>query len=291
MSIAKNEYKSAVLWYMNGCIATFYKAENEDQKKKIPVDTVSFTSKAYLAFRGIDLLVCLHHIHETIVYLLCIKRIASPAIPYLENLSSLLLQNNNLKTIPKELWRLVNLQELNLGCNQLEILPKEIGLLTNLQELFLHSNQLVGIPSQIGYLQQLQVLDLTDNRLENLPGELVSRMHLKSLWVEKNPFDTVAEETKYFKMISLKNICAQTIGLWCLADPDSRDVVLDLPDSILDKSLIVPDSMDLVPLCQFCQSRLFHYGLSLITLNHNIPLIYNACSQNCYIQLYKSAFC
>lgn len=159
-----------------------------------------------------------------------------------------------------------------------------------MQELFLHSNQLVVIPSQIGYLQKLQVLDLTDNQLENLPGELVSKMHLKNLWVEKNRFNTVTEETKDFKMISLKNICIQAIGLWCLVDPDSRDVVLDLPDSILDKSLIVPDNMDLVPLCQFCQGRLFHYGLSLITVDHNIPLIYNACSQNCYIQLYKSAF-
>ncbi|CAO3638699.1 unnamed protein product [Mucor fragilis] len=150
---------------MNGIVATFYESEDQDQKKKVLVDTISFTSKAYLAFRKISSL-----------------RIASPAVPYLEKLSSLLLQNNNLKTIPSELWRLVNLQELNLGCNQLEILPKEIGLLTNLQELFLHSNQLVDIPSQIGHLQQLQVLDLTDNRLESLPGELVWRLQLKNMW-------------------------------------------------------------------------------------------------------------
>ncbi|CEP10799.1 hypothetical protein [Parasitella parasitica] len=223
MSISKNEYKSAVMWYMNGqVIATFYESANKDQKKKILIDTVSFSSKAYLAFRRINSL-----------------RIASPAIPYLENLSSLLLQNNNLETIPKELWRLTNLQELNLGCNQLKALPKEIGLLLNLQELFLHSNQLTNIPAQIGYLQQLQVLDLTDNRLESLPGEVVTRMRLKNLWVNNNPLSTIS--TKQLKMITLRDKCAQTIGLWCLDDPDSRNVVLDLPDSILDKSLIVPD--------------------------------------------------
>ncbi|GAN06966.1 leucine rich repeat protein [Mucor ambiguus] len=256
---------------MNGIVATFYESENQDQKK-ILVDTISFTSKAYLAFRKISSL-----------------RIAPPAVPYLGNLSSLLLQNNNLKTIPSELWRLVNLQELNLGCNQLEILPKEIGLLKNLQELFLHSNQLVNIPSQIGYLHQLQVLDLTDNRLESLPGELVSRLQLKNLWVEKNPF--CAKPTNSFSMITLKHICAQTIGLWCLADPDSRDVVLDLPDSILDKSLIVPDNISLVPLCQSCQGRLFHYSLSLVIENYSIPFVYNACSQNCFIRLHNNAVC
>lgn len=272
MSITKNEYKSAVLWYMNGIVATFYESENQDQKKKVLVDTISFTSKAYLAFRKISSL-----------------RIASPAVPYLENLSSLLLQNNNLKAIPNELWRLVNLQELNLGCNQLETLPKEIGLLTNLQELFLHSNQLVNIPSQIGYLHQLQVLDLTDNRLESLPGELVSRLQLKNLWIEKNPFSV--RPTSTYNMITLKDICSQTIGLWCLADPDSRDVVLDFPDSILDKSLIVPDNINLVPLCQSCQGRLFHYGLSLVVENHSISFVYNACSQNCYIRLRNTAVC
>ncbi|KAI8644808.1 hypothetical protein BD408DRAFT_383043 [Parasitella parasitica] len=270
MSIAKNEYKSAVMWYMNGqAIATFYESDTKDQKKKVLLDTVSFSSKAYLAFRRIHSL-----------------RIASPAIPYLENLSSLLLQNNNLETIPKEIWRLINLHELNLGCNQLKILPKEIGLLVHLQELFLHSNQLTNIPSQIGYLQQLQVLDLTDNQLESLPGEVVTRMHLKNLWVNKNPLSTMT--TKQLKMISLRDKCAQTIGLLCLEDADSRDVVQDLPESILDKSIIVPDNIDLVPSCQLCQGRLFHHGLSLVVESHHIPLVYYACSQNCYTQLYRA---
>lgn len=209
-------------------------------------------------------------------------------MPYLEKLSSLLLQNNNLKTIPSELWRLVNLQELNLGCNQLEILPKEIGLLTNLQELFLHSNQLVDIPSQIGHLQQLQVLDLTDNRLESLPGELVWRLQLKNMWVERNPFST--KPTKSFSMITLRDICAQAIGLWCLADPHSRDAVLDCPESILDKSLVVPENINLIPLCPSCEKRLFHKGLSLVVDNHSIPFVYNACSQNCFIHLHNTAF-
>lgn len=57
MSLTNNEDRSVVLWYMNGCIATFYQSDQEQQRKKVPVDTISFTNKAYLAFRKVNLLV------------------------------------------------------------------------------------------------------------------------------------------------------------------------------------------------------------------------------------------
>lgn len=47
--------KTVVLWYLEGCIATFY--ELQDDKKKVPIDTVCFRDKAYLAFRQVDILV------------------------------------------------------------------------------------------------------------------------------------------------------------------------------------------------------------------------------------------
>lgn len=59
MSIT-NEVNSVVLWYLNGCSATFYKAQDEDQKKRKVVDTVTFTNKAYLAYRQVNSLVSTH---------------------------------------------------------------------------------------------------------------------------------------------------------------------------------------------------------------------------------------
>lgn len=53
-----NEVKSVVLWYLNGCLATFYKAQQDDEpKKKVLIDTISFTNKAYLAYRQVNILV------------------------------------------------------------------------------------------------------------------------------------------------------------------------------------------------------------------------------------------
>ncbi|ENO70449.1 leucine rich repeat protein [Leptospira interrogans serovar Valbuzzi str. Valbuzzi] len=51
------------------------------------------------------------------------------------------LWNNQLTTLPKEIWQLKNLQVLNLVDNQLTALPQEIGQLQNLQELNLRNNQ------------------------------------------------------------------------------------------------------------------------------------------------------
>jgi hypothetical protein len=57
MSIAaKNEFKSVVLWHMDGCIATFYE-QKQDQKRKVPIDTISFTNKADFAYKKVDELV------------------------------------------------------------------------------------------------------------------------------------------------------------------------------------------------------------------------------------------
>lgn len=45
--MSKDEFKSAVLWHMNGCVATLY---TSDGNKKKPTDTLSFVTKAYLSF-------------------------------------------------------------------------------------------------------------------------------------------------------------------------------------------------------------------------------------------------
>lgn len=44
--MSKDEFKSAVLWHMNGCVATLY---TSDGNKKNPTDTLSFITKAYLS--------------------------------------------------------------------------------------------------------------------------------------------------------------------------------------------------------------------------------------------------
>jgi Leucine-rich repeat (LRR) protein len=200
-----------------------------------------------------------------------------------------MLQNNNLKTLPKELWRLSNLQELNLGSNQLKTIPEQVGLLRNLRELYIHKNQICNLPTQIGNLEKLETLDATDNCLEWLPNEILRLNHLKKLWIENNPF--TAAETTQTALISLKDICIQTIGQLCNTDLESRRVILETCLPILDKSRLLIVDQRLVIRCSACSCILYQDHLNIIKRTSDkllLPLQFKACSQTCYLKLLVS---
>lgn len=184
-------------------------------------------------------------------------------------------------SLPAELWRLTSLTELNLGFNQLKELPIEVGHLVNLRDLFLHNNEISRIPSQIGRLVHLKILDLTCNKLVNLPGELL-KLNLASLWIDKNDFNSQkkVEETQF---ISLKSLCAQSIGVLCLEDEESRKAVQETFDT-LETLIHIHHQIDMIPKCYHCNQLLFHSGLDIIK-RERIPLAFKACSQNCYIKI------
>ena len=51
------------------------------------------------------------------------------------------LSENQLSSLPAEIWQLKNLTTLSLSCNQFSSLPPEIGQLQNLTDLYLSQNQ------------------------------------------------------------------------------------------------------------------------------------------------------
>ncbi|KAI8347622.1 hypothetical protein EDC96DRAFT_567732 [Choanephora cucurbitarum] len=258
--MSKDEHKSAVLWHMNGCVATLY---TSDGQKKKPTDTLNFNTKAYLSFLQLNEL-----------------RIASPAVPFLQTLVSLQLQNNQLTSLPKELWRLEHLQELNLGHNQLTEIPPDVGSLAHLAELYLHNNQIQQMPSQLRRLRDLSILDLTDNQLHCLPVA-VRQLDLQRCWLDNNPMDAQPRTS----WMSLKAICQQTIGLICQTDEDSRAVLL--ASEVPEKKTMVPDQLDLVDQCDVCLVPLFHQGLEVVQFDP-LPIASKACSQTCFYRLQQA---
>jgi hypothetical protein len=170
--------------------------------------------------------------------------------------------------------------ELNLGCNQLEEFPIEIGLLTNLRELFLHNNNIRNIPAQIGNLVHLTTLDLTENQLVHLPAELL-KLNLQNLWIDQNPFNNEVTTNNF---ISLKSICIQIIGLTCLQDEESRTVIQEMQRDGHD---LIPNytNVDIIPKCYHCSNLLFHQDLNIVKSVNEIPLLFQACSQNCFIRI------
>ncbi|CEI89483.1 hypothetical protein RMCBS344292_03838 [Rhizopus microsporus] len=258
MNSSNHESTFVVLWYMNGCTATVYKKEKNNEKKE-PIKTICFANKAYLAFKQID----------------CLS-IAIPAIGYLNQLTSLLLQNNNIKELPDELWKLTSLEELNLGYNKIKKIPKEVGLLINLKELYLHNNEIQELPTQIGRLKHLSVLDLTHNQLKYLPAEL-KKIQFWQLWIEKNPLEQDISQS----IMSLKAICYQIVGHLCCVDEESREIVKEhLPESMQHDILPNPS---IASLCYHCDSIRCHSDLYFMSNSY----LFHACSQSCFSQMKK----
>ncbi len=98
-----------------------------------------------------------------------------PEIWQLTNLVTLDLSDNQLTSLPPEIWQLTNLKQLYLYVNALTSLPPEIARLTNLERLFLWENQLTSLPPEIARLTNLKALDLSDNPLISPPPEIVAQ--------------------------------------------------------------------------------------------------------------------
>lgn len=107
------------------------------------------------------------------------------AIGSLTNLSTLELQNNSLLSLPPEIGGLAALRTLDLRNNELDALPKEIAGLKSLVKLQLWGNRFTSLPGEISGLTALQELYLKGNRLTSLPAS-ITKLKLKYIDVHDN---------------------------------------------------------------------------------------------------------
>ncbi|CAE5959355.1 unnamed protein product [Arabidopsis arenosa] len=107
-------------------------------------------------------------------------------------LGALIMSNNNITSIPLEIWNMTGLVELDLSTNNLTgELPEAIGNLTNLSRLRLNANQLSGrVPARISFLTNLESLDLSSNRFSSqIPQTFDSFGKLHDMNLSRNNFD------------------------------------------------------------------------------------------------------
>jgi hypothetical protein len=122
----------------------------------------------------------------------------------LPKLEILLLGDNQLQSIPTEIFQLDQLKTLDLSVNDLSNLPSEIWSLHSLESLFLHFNNLRSISEAVSRLENLKTLDLSDNQIETLPISLFSLRKLQSLDLSSNQLQQLPTEIK--QMIGLKRL-------------------------------------------------------------------------------------
>lgn len=115
----------------------------------------------------------------------CIKIITPPLLA-MENLTTLIMSNNEIVEIPREICMLKNLVKLDLSHNKIEHLPPELGKLINLKELLLNDNMIVDVPMELGTLYKLENFNISNNPLRNPYGTMVKEKSLIRFCRENN---------------------------------------------------------------------------------------------------------
>ena len=108
------------------------------------------------------------------------------------SLKALHATNNNLQTIPNELFSMTHLESLFLSYNAVTgSISRELSNLSNLKDLYLFGNQLTGtVPSELGNIPNLTEIVLAKNFLSGtLPQSLNSLSQLRrfSIYDQQGP--------------------------------------------------------------------------------------------------------
>lgn len=112
-------------------------------------------------------------------------------ITLFEELRSIFLMGNAIRTLPPEIGRLKGLRKLFVNSNFLEDLPEEIGDLANLQGLNLGGNRIKELPGSISRLKKLRQLELWNNPIKSLPAGISELTFLEELDLGECPLGAV----------------------------------------------------------------------------------------------------
>jgi len=147
-----------------------------------------------------------------------------------EEITTLYLHQNGLKTIPKEVFELANLQTLyisendikeisdeignlsklryiNVSENQLSSLPHAFTRLTNLKKLFINNNNFREFPEIVSLIPNLEILSLSSNKINKLPEQITGFKNLEELFLENCNISRLPKSfafIPYLKTIGLK---------------------------------------------------------------------------------------
>eukprot|EP01125_Pyxidicula_operculata_P010105 TRINITY_DN3328_c1_g4_i3.p1 TRINITY_DN3328_c1_g4~~TRINITY_DN3328_c1_g4_i3.p1 ORF type:complete len:2281 (+),score=534.60 TRINITY_DN3328_c1_g4_i3:9-6851(+) len=121
---------------------------------------------------------------------LVIKNTLLSSIPlelvYLNQLKKLVIESSFITVASGVLSKLQTITFLSLRDNRLCTIDGSIGMLTALTTLNLASNKIYNLPNEMSQLQSLHELNLSQNNLITLPDSLSSMSSLHNLQVQKN---------------------------------------------------------------------------------------------------------
>jgi len=123
--------------------------------------------------------------------------VLSPKIKELENLTALMLYDNKLERLPKEIGLLRKLKTLDLSNNQIVALPDEISQLEKLQSLNIINNKISKLPKDLSKWSNMIVIKFSHNNFQRFPQSLCSptfKQHLTEIHATDNEIHNLPKE-------------------------------------------------------------------------------------------------
>lgn len=136
----------------------------------------------------------------------------------LNNLETLIMNENNIKYLPDTMGSMRSLRYLNLANNVIRHFPPRVaeGLGNSLTELDLSNNDLQDVPNELGKLKRLVQLDLSNNNLQQLSPNMGNMDGLVFMNVENNQLVELPDNM--WKMESLVIVRANFNSITFLSD-------------------------------------------------------------------------
>ncbi|XP_066267700.1 malignant fibrous histiocytoma-amplified sequence 1 homolog [Branchiostoma lanceolatum] len=192
---------------------------------------------------------------------------------YLPLVSSLMLGNNNIKSLPSlDMSRVSpNMEYIDLSNNAISVVPAALLLLTRLKVLLLSSNEIEKLPADLDLNDlspTLCVIDLSDNKLDDLPLALCFLRSLKKLDLKQNKISVISENVKSCKSLAfldvshnkLKEIPSHVIGLPKLVEIRASN------NQINSVSSLQRDELSMMEVVALAENGLSHFPVALIQM-------------------------
>lgn len=156
-------------------------------------------------------------------------------------LRHLVAVGNEIEVLPDELFKRrlrTTLEHLDISSNQLTLLPDTMSGMPRLTGLVARDNLLKKLPDALGFSPSLCILDVTNNELTYLPASLMKlALDWVSVWnnplsQEDLPMDDPDEEDVYRQPLSLVDLAAQAT---LFVKRQRRLTAEDVPATLLER--------------------------------------------------------
>ena len=126
----------------------------------------------------------------------------------MENLECLDLTKNELDSIPEQMGKLVKLTQLLLDFNDLRTIPSSISNLRQLTIVKIVENDLDSIPTSLGRCTLITELIITSNNLDSIPSSIGNLINLRTVNFDQNVLKSIPDaigNCKKLSVLSLRN--------------------------------------------------------------------------------------